>query len=61
MVQDLFVYIQVDPKSEVSNIHRLISLLESSWFAIKVLNHNIEAGIGKGRNFGTIYAIRKEI
>lgn len=56
-----FVYIQFDPKLEVSDIHRLISLLESSGFAIKVLNHNTEAGIGKGRNFGTIYASRKEI
>ena len=56
-----FVHIEFDPKSEVSDIHRFISLLESSGFAIKVLNHNIEAGIGKGRNFGTIYAARKEI
>ena len=34
-----FAHIEFGPKSEVSDIYRLMSLVESSGFSIKVLNH----------------------
>ena len=36
-----FAHIEFGPKSEVSDIYRLMSLVESSGFAIKVLTHKI--------------------
>lgn len=56
-----YVHIEFDPNSKDEDIQYLIDLLKLSGFNLKILNHNIEAGIGKGRNFGTIYAIRDNI
>ncbi len=54
-----YLHIELDPNSEIQEIERLFTLVESSGFEFKILNHNPGSGIGKGRNFGMIYAKRK--
>ena len=54
-----YLHIEFDPYSSTDDINNLIDLVNTAGFDYAILNHNVEAGLGYGKNFGTIYASRR--
>ncbi len=53
-----YLHIEFDPYSSEEEIQQLIDLIHEAGFEGPILNHNIDAGIGKSRSYGTLYGTR---
>lgn len=53
-----YLHVEFSPNSSKSEIHDLITKVKGAGFRVVVLNHNGGAGLGAGRNLGTLYAVR---